>query len=391
MKEFQSAKELFDYVRQYDLKSLKSLKETFANYQFDFTEINAFQEKLFKEGYLLIDARSEKEFEETSIPTAINFPVLRNDERHNVGLVYKNYYDLAAVELAKEYAEPKTESLKQFLIDNNASAKEIVVYCWRGGGRSKFLSKMIIDLGYKPKTLTKGIKSYRNIVNSLFNLKLFPLQLLELNGLTGCGKTDLINALTGTIPTLNLEKSARHFSSLFGYVPYQIRGQKQVKNQSVFENNVYSDYIYNQNCHSGLNTYIVESESKKVGDFFIPVNLYNAIEAAKCIKIESALESRVKRLQNDYFINSEGFEEMIRIFRAKEKFFRRELSNIYYNSCLESLLRGDSEQFITIMLTEYYDLKYKDKGKSPLAIVNSDNLESAADEIAAIYQKSFQT
>ena len=391
MKEFQSAKELFDYVRQYDLKSLKSLKETFANYQFDFTEINAFQEKLFKGGYLLVDARSEKEFEETSIPTAINFPVLRNDERHNVGLVYKNYSDLAAVELAKEYAEPKTESLKKFLIDSNATAKEIVVYCWRGGGRSKFLSKMIIDLGYKPNTLTKGIKSYRNIVNSLFNLKLFPLQLLELNGLTGCGKTDLINALTGTIPTLNLEKSARHFSSLFGYVPYQIRGQKLVKNQSVFENNVYSDYIYNQNCHSGLNTYIVESESKKVGDFFIPVNLYNAIEAAKCIKIESALESRVKRLQNDYFINSEGFEEMIRIFRAKEKFFRRELSNIYYNSCLESLLRGDSEQFITIMLTEYYDLKYKDKGKSPLAIVNSDNLESAADEIAAIYQKSFQT
>jgi tRNA 2-selenouridine synthase len=391
LKEFDSAKELFDYVRQYDLKSIKNLKELFIDYQFDFIDINDLQNLLYSENYLLVDARSEKEFEETSIPTAKSFPVLNNTERHNVGIVYKNYSDLAAVELATEYAFPKIESLKQFLQNNNAENKQIFVYCWRGGGRSKYLSKMILDLGYMPMTLSKGIKSYRNIVNSFFQLNSFPVGLLELNGLTGCGKTDLINAVSDRTPVLNLEKSARHFSSLFGYVPYKIRGQMQVKNQSVFENNIYGEYIYNQNCYPGQNTYIIESESRKVGDFFIPIALYKAIEGAKCINIEASIESRVKRLTNDYFINGQGFEEMIRIFKDKEMFFRRELSNVHYNSCLEALLAGNPEQFITIMLTEYYDLKYKDKGKSPIATVNSDNLETATEEIISIYRKFFQT
>ncbi|MFZ4590851.1 MAG: tRNA 2-selenouridine(34) synthase MnmH [Ignavibacteria bacterium] len=391
MKEFQSSKELFDYVRHYDLKTLKNLKEVFLSYQFNFIDINDLQNLLYKDNYLLIDTRSEKEFEETSIPTSINFPVLNNYERHNVGIVYKNYSDLAAVELASEYALPKKESLQTFLKNNNAENKQIFVYCWRGGGRSKFLSKMIFDLGYSPNTLLNGIKSYRNMVNSFFKLNSFPLNLLELNGLTGCGKTDLINAVSDRIPVLNLEKSARHFSSLFGYVPYKIRGKIEVKNQSAFENNLYGEYIYNQNCYSGQNTYIVESESRKVGNFFIPMMIYKAIEVAKCINIESSIESRVKRLINDYFISQEGYEEMLKIFKEKETFFRRELSNVHYNSCLDALLAGNAGQFIIIMLIEYYDLKYKDKGKSPVATVNSDNLKSAAEEIISIYQKSFQT
>ena len=386
MKEFISQKDIFDYVRQYDLKSLLSLKEIFSNYQFNFIDINDLQKLLFKENYLLIDARSENEFEDTSIPTAINFPVLHNSERHNVGLVFKNYSGIAATQLATEYAVPKIEKLTQFLKDNNAENKDIIIYCWRGGGRSKYLSKMIFDLGYEPITLSKGIKSYRNMVNNLFNLNIFPVQLLELNGLTGCGKTDLINAVSENIPVLNLEKAARHFSSLFGYVPYKIRGMNKVKNQSAFENNVYGDYIFNQNCHVGKDTYIVESESKKVGDFFIPYILYKTIDNAKCINIVTSIENRVKRLANDYFINENGFVEMLKIFTSKEKFFRRELNNVHYNSCLESLNSGNAEQFITIMLTEYYDLKYKDKGKSPIGVVNSDDIKSATEEIISIYQ-----
>jgi tRNA 2-selenouridine synthase len=390
LKEFLTHKDIFDYVRQYDLKSVKSLKEIFINYRFNFIDVNELQKLLFKDDYLLIDARSENEFEETSIPTAQNFPVLLNKERHNVGLVYKNYSDLAAVELASEYAFPKIEKLRLFLKENNAGSKDIIVYCWRGGGRSKYLSKMISDLGYKPKTLLKGIKSYRNIVNDFFHLNDFPVNLLELNGLTGCGKTDIIGALSDSLPVLNLEKSARHFSSLFGFVPYKIRGMNKVKNQSAFENNVYGEYLFNRNCYPGENTYIIESESKKVGDFFIPDILYKAINEAKCINIDSSIESRVARLVNDYFIYDSGYEEMIKIFTEKEKFFRRELSNVHYNSCLESLNSGNAGQFIYIMLTEYYDLKYKDKGKSPVVIVNSDNIDSAVEEIKSIYLKSFR-
>jgi tRNA 2-selenouridine synthase len=197
--------------------------------------------------------------------------------------------------------------------------------------------------------------------------------------------------MSGSLPVLNLEKSARHFSSLFGFVPYKIRGMIKVKNQSAFENNVYGEYLSNKNCYPCENTYIIESESRKVGDFFIPDMLYKAVDVSKCIDIVASIESRVARLVNDYFINDSGYEEMIKIFTEKERFFRRELSNVHYNSCLESLNAGNAGQFIYIMLTEYYDLKYKDKGKSPVGIVNSDNLDSAAEEIKSIYLKSFRT
>lgn len=389
MKEFQTDKEIFDYVRGYDLNSLRSLKERLGDYEFRFVEIDELRDLLFKEDYLLIDARSEKEFEETSIPTAINFPVLSDRERHNVGLVYKKYSDVAAVELASEYALTKMERLREFM--TGYGGKNVYVYCWRGGGRSKYLSKMLFDLGYSPVTLVKGVKAYRNMVNSFFQLNSFKEQLLELNGLTGCGKTELIDAVSRSLPVLNLERCARHFSSLFGYVPYFIRGKSRVKNQCAFENNIYGEYVYNRNCHSERDTYVVESESKKVGSFSVPNMLYDVMEGAKAISIVSSMDSRVKRLTKDYFINERGFEEMIKIFTEKGKFFRQELSGVHYDSCMEALKSGKAEDFIFIMLRDYYDLKYKDKGKSPIGIVNSDDIDSAAEEIVFIYRKFCQT
>ena len=192
MPDFNSDKEVFDYVRQYEISDISPLNKLFAPYSFNFVEIEDVLSMLHSDGYLLIDTRSEKEFEETHIPTAINFPILHNHERHYVGTVYKNYSDLAAIKLAGEYAMEKITKLKEFLIKNKAKNNTIIVYCWRGGGRSKYLSKMIFDLGYNPYTLSDGIKSYRNMVNSFFSSPDFPNRLLELNGLTGCGKTELL-------------------------------------------------------------------------------------------------------------------------------------------------------------------------------------------------------
>ena len=42
-------------------------------------------------GYsVVIDVRTPAEFEEDHIPGAINLPVLDHDQRHEVGLTYKN-------------------------------------------------------------------------------------------------------------------------------------------------------------------------------------------------------------------------------------------------------------------------------------------------------------
>ncbi len=382
---FKSDRELFDYVRSFDLTKLKPLNGILLKYSFEYVDIQSVLERLYDENVLFIDARSEKEYDETHIPGALNFPVLDNSERHNVGLVYKKYSDLAAVELALRYSSRKVLSLNEFLEKHNAVEKDIYVYCWRGGGRSKYLSSMIFDSGYKPKTLIKGIKSYRHKVNEFFNSGIFPFGILEINGLTGCGKSELIKSLHGTLPTLDLEESARHYSSLFGYVPYKIRGFPAVQSQTAFENNIFAEVYFNRKRFSGLSTYIAESESRKVGDFSIPQSLYKVLENAPSVKLECDFSKRVERLKRDYFGNESGFEEITLIFKEKERLFRKEMSSIHYESCLDALNKSNADVFISIMLEKYYDVKYKDKGKKPVAVIDNNDISEAKKMLIQIY------
>lgn len=384
---FNSQRELFDYALNYDLNSIVPLSDLLKSYELKYIDINELENALFDNNTLIIDARSPKEFNETHIPGAVNFPVLDNEERHNVGLVYKKYSDMAALKLAMEYADPKMPSLSVFLKQHSAPGKNIIVHCWRGGGRSKYLSKMIIDSGYDVRILSKGIKSYRNKAVKYFSLNAFPFSLLEISGQTGTGKTEVIRSLSDSLPALDLEKSARHFSSLFGIVPYKIRDIEPVYNQTAFENNIYAEIIHNRYFHKEKSLYFVESESKKVGDFFIPAGLYKEIEEAKTIRITSSFENRITRIVNDYFgDDNRGLPLMEEIMIDKERFFRKELSSDTYFSALVELNKGNPHGFTEIML-KYYDSKYKEKPKSPLAVVSSDNMDECVSEIKKIYEQ----
>ena len=87
-----SDKELFEFIRNADTNSAIneniSLKEIFSHYTFLSIDINEILEKIRTDkNILLIDARSENEYNESTLPCAKNFPVLNNLERHNVGLL----------------------------------------------------------------------------------------------------------------------------------------------------------------------------------------------------------------------------------------------------------------------------------------------------------------
>jgi len=381
--EFINDKELFNYLLNNDNTPPVSLKNIFDSCDFKFVELSESINQLFSgEKILLIDARSEKEFDEDPIPGALNFPVLTNTERHYTGLAYTKFSRSSAVKLAINYAEPKKESLLNFLNRNNASSKKIIVYCWRGGGRSKYLSKMILDLGFKPEIISGGQKRYRGIVNEFFDTNPFPYNLLEISGMTGCGKTDLLNYLRTYHPVIDLEKSAVHFSSLFGFVPYKIRGFKSVKNQSAFENRLYGE-IKRESLRSDFrNLFFIESESRKIGDYYIPQNLYSAIDNAPCINIISSLENRIKRIRSAYFGDYEkGKEAMLEIFTLKERYFKKELSSVIYNDAVDSLKKDYVNKFIEMMLLLFYDKKYKVKPKEPLFEISSDDIPKASDSV----------
>lgn len=379
---------LFEYVRSFDLNRIPDLNSMLSNYNFSYISIENLLNKIsFDKNILILDARSENEYNETCLPKAINFPVLNNKERHNTGLVYSKYSPLAAVKLAAEYAEPKIAELKKKLAELKAGSKEIYVHCWRGGGRSKYLAKMIFDCGFKPVILTGGIKSFRRKVIEFFSKK-FEYNLIELNGLTGTGKTELLKEVSPKIPVLDLEKSARHFSSLFGFVPYKIRNFKPVKNQSAFENDIFSQIILQIPKLNEFNFFLVESESKKVGDFFIPDSIYSKMLEAKSINLYRNIEVRINHIISDYFgSHNQGLSEMEKIFVQKERLFRRELSNKIYDNLVGFLQTGNAYHFTKSMIVEYYDPKYRDKGKNPLISICSDDVPKAGKEMVSFLRK----
>ncbi|MBS1493863.1 MAG: tRNA 2-selenouridine(34) synthase MnmH [Bacteroidetes bacterium] len=384
--EIRTDKELFEFIQNARIDESISLKDIFSKYLFEQINIDDLLKKIRSENTLLIDARSEKEFNESSLPFAKNFPVLNNLERHNVGLLYRKYSQSAAVWLATEYANPKSVSLQKFLTDNEANKKDVIVFCWRGGGRSKYLSKMISDLGYNVKFLSGGQKAYRKRVNDFFSNQNQKYNLLELRGMTGSGKTELLNALKNDLPVIDLEFAAKHYSSLFGNIPYDINNFPRVKNQSAFENSLFEQFAKYDLESPPL--FLIESESKRVGDFEIPAPLYRAIEETPCIQINSSFENRIRRIVKDYFgEDNRGLEPMKKIFADREKFFKAQLSTEVYGRLLDYLEKGEVSKFTDEMMEKYYDKRYKVKPKEPIAEISSDNIREAKSQVIEIYKK----
>lgn len=384
-----TTKELFDLVRNTDTSGLPSLKSVLGNHDLRKYSIEELLSELKHNPgeILLIDARSEKEFEESPLPHAVSFPVLTNPERHNVGLIYKNYSKSSALWLALEYASPKSEALSVFLKENNADRKNIIVYCWRGGGRSGYLSKMIYDAGYIPSVISGGYKSYRQTVNRFFSGKEFPYSLLELSGLTGCGKSELLKSVSNEIPVIDLEFSAKHFSSLLGHIPYEIRNYSPVPNQSAFENDLYSQIYFNSD-ESSLPVYLIESESRRIGRMEMPEIIYSSLQKSPAVKIICSIENRIRRIIDDYFgKDMKGILPMIKIMKEKEGFFRQQLSRKVYDELINLLENGRVNEFTEIMIVKYYDLKYRDKGKIPEIVISMDNKEEAEIILKDFYGK----
>ena len=92
---------------------------------------------LIKNKIPFIDVRAPDEFLIGAVPTSINLPILSNDERIEVGKIYKENGNLAAMEKGYSLVSGKIKNKRisnwiQF-VENNPTAQ---VYCARGGQRS---------------------------------------------------------------------------------------------------------------------------------------------------------------------------------------------------------------------------------------------------------------
>ena len=121
-----------------------------------------------------IDTRSPGEFETDHIPGSINVAILDNDERKLVGTMYKQVSQNLAIEKGLEIYEKKIQDIIKSLSDaTKNNTKKLVIYCWRGGMRSKTITQLAKKNGIDCYQLKDGYKKYREYIRTnLYNFKL---------------------------------------------------------------------------------------------------------------------------------------------------------------------------------------------------------------------------
>ena len=240
---------------------------------------------------LIIDARSEREYEEDHIPGAINLPVVNNDEYAEVGTTHRDDKHRAYV-IGVAYSHRNIANHVDQVISRYPKKTRILVYCFRGGKRSRLWFDALDTIGYKVERLKGGWKAYRRWVNEqLANLP-GQFNYHVLCGPTGCGKTRLLNALKESgEQVLDLEALAKHRGSLIGAIP----GTPQ-PSQKWFDSLVLAELM----TFNTARPIWLEAESKKIGERQLPNKLFDAMHSGVPYQIDAPMAERVKLWREDY-------------------------------------------------------------------------------------------
>ena len=107
----------------------------------------------------IIDVRSPNEYQEDHIPSSTNLPVLNNSERKEIGTIYKNKSAFIAKKIGASLISANIAAhIKKKLLTKPGNWK-VLIYCWRGGQRSKSFATVLSEIGWQVYVL-KGCLLY---------------------------------------------------------------------------------------------------------------------------------------------------------------------------------------------------------------------------------------
>jgi tRNA 2-selenouridine synthase len=264
--------------------------------------------ELFLNGTPLIDVRAPIEFELGSLPNAINLPILNNEERAQVGTVYKNQGQEVAVMLGHKLisGQTKKERIQGWLnfIVNNPTA---TIYCFRGGMRSQITQQWLRDAGINRPLLIGGYKNARQVFIEKLSQFSMSHPFISLCGPTGSGKTQFLNMIKGLYPTIDLEAIARHRGSAFGALRIQQPTQINFENLlalAFFK--LEKDHSINSNNNTSkiIPPILFEDESRLIGKCILPNIFFEKLQCSPVIWINETIEHRVQNIFQEYILNS---------------------------------------------------------------------------------------
>lgn len=327
--------------------------------------------QLFIDKTPLLDVRAPVEFLQGAFPHTRNLPLMSDEERHLIGIRYKQQGQQAAIELGQELIQSDIRDARiAAWIKFTEQHPQGALYCFRGGLRSKICQQWIYETsGTVYPRIKGGYKALRRfLIDELANATTH-IQPVVLGGRTGSGKTLLIQHLKQQI---DLEKIFNHRGSAFGKRVNAQPSQIDIENKLAIE--------FLRQRHQRHQYLLLEDEAANIGSRQIPLNLFNAMQQAPIVLLEIDIDTRIRNVFQEYVTDSlaefqtvygeeAGFEQWVAgIMAANEKIQRRlggqrhkEMSAILFDAIEHHRNDNDTEfyqEWIRRLLSEYYDPMY---------------------------------
>lgn len=288
----------------------------------------------------IFDARTPSEFDDGHIPGAINLPLFSDEERAEVGTLYKQQGRRDAILHGLDVVGPKMRWLVEQVEAQAKPPAHVLVHCWRGGMRSSSVAWLLETYGFEVTVLDDGYKGYRRHVLEMCEAD-FP-GLVVLGGLTGCGKTEVLHELRELgEQVIDLEGLANHRGSTFGGI------ERNEVTQQQFDNDMAA-------VIAGLDPtqrVWVEDESRMVGRCRVPVAFFEQKKVAPIVCLEMPRSTRLARLVEEY-----GEHPDDQLLNAFERIKKR-LGGERFQTVLDAIEQGDLETACHEALL-YYDKAY---------------------------------
>ena len=326
------------------------------------------------DSHCIVDVRTPLEYAEDHLPGAVNVPILTNEERVEVGTLYKQVGPQPARQRGLELACGRFGAMVAE-IAAHAGGRPVLVYCWRGGLRSRSMAILLEMSGYPVVRLLGGYKAFRAVVTGYFDRFSPPAPMIVLHGMTGIGKTDLINRLDPAVwSTIDLEGLACHRGSAFGQLG--LGGQPEQKR---FDTLLWDAF---RRLPSGR-PIVLEGESQRIGRLSLPGNLYQVMSESRKVWCHASIATRVNRLAAEY-ARREYFDDMA---AALER-IRKKLGGERYAELRGYLEAWEMERLITGLIDYYYDrLYYKHRHWMPDVEIDVEEYAAAEGLLLRFWQE----
>lgn len=238
----------------------------------------------------IIDVRAPAEFAEDHLPGAINLPVLSDDERAQVGTIYKQVSPFDARKIgAALVAANSARHIAGPLADRGGGWRPLI-YCWRGGHRSGAFATILAQIGWRVTLIEGGYKSWRRLVSARVEQLPFPAPMIVLDGNTGSAKTAILAEMAAQgAQVIDLEALANHRGSLFGAMGPQ-------PSQKMFESRLACAI----EPLDPARPVFVEAESSRIGAIAVPRAVWSAICAAPRLRLAVPVEVRADFIARAY-------------------------------------------------------------------------------------------